>query len=169
MKVIIAAALAAATTLGFVAAASGADLLIDAPAVSATESTDWSGAYVGASLGLGQGVVTWDYAFPILQSEDDLDGWVGGLQAGYNLQAGSLVFGVEGNIDWTGLATAGAPDTLPRDIDWMGSLRARVGFAADSLLFYGTAGAVVAETTGSTFLDDAVAKRHSGWSATAYR
>jgi outer membrane immunogenic protein len=80
--------------------------------------------------------------------------WLAGAVAGYNWQRGSLVLGFEGDLSWTGLKseTTGtfsntalpafvypSQDTIAR-IDWYGTVRARVGWAVGSFLFYGTGG-----------------------------
>ncbi len=83
----------------------------------------------------------------------------GGFQAGYNLQAGSLVYGVETDVSVTRLQASGPAlaistraftgnDTASLQtssnpiagIDWFGTLRARLGFAWDRMLIYGTGG-----------------------------
>lgn len=88
-------------------------------------------------------------------------GWVGGAQFGYNWQRGSLVYGFESDLSATHLkseitsaptnvfaaglqplfvAPLATPDNTVANIDWYGTVRARLGFAAGSFLFYGTGG-----------------------------
>ncbi|QWG16815.1 outer membrane beta-barrel protein [Bradyrhizobium sediminis] len=88
-------------------------------------------------------------------------GWVGGAQFGYNWQRGSLVYGFESdlsamhlkseitsppaNVFAAGLqplfvAPLASPDNTNASIDWYGTVRARLAFAAGSFLFYGTGG-----------------------------
>ena len=55
-----------------------------------------------------------------------------GFHGGYNLQQGHAVFGLEGALDGLG-----------RSSDLLGSLRGRIGYAAGSILVYGTAGVAV--------------------------
>jgi outer membrane immunogenic protein len=165
MNMLSKAAIAAVTTLAITGAAHAADLVVTPPVAESVAATDWSGFYAGFGVGHGSGLVTSSWATPFLPPyEDELDGWVAGLQAGYNVQTGPLVLGIEGNLDWTNLSTAGPPDHLPRDINWMGGLRARLGVAIDSVLLYGTAGVVVADTTGGSFLEE-FNELHSGWTA----
>jgi outer membrane immunogenic protein len=62
---------------------------------------------------------------------DGGNGFVGGVQLGYNWQAQQIVYGVEGDIS---LSDA-------RSIDWLASLRGRVGYLIQPrILLYGTAG-----------------------------
>jgi outer membrane immunogenic protein len=84
-------------------------------------------------------------------------GWVGGGQIGYNWQVlPHIVLGVEGDWDWTnqrdwacGVAGTGCTNANPapfgasylsQKYDWISTLRARVGWAQDSWLFYVTGG-----------------------------
>jgi outer membrane immunogenic protein len=86
--------------------------------------------------------------------------WLGGGQAGYNWQANQFVFGIEADVDATGInntanATASrflgttAAQTLnvnlTTEVDWAASLRGRAGIAFDRLLLYATGGGAVAD------------------------
>ncbi len=77
--------------------------------------------------------------------------WVGGAQAGYNWQRGSLVYGVETDISATNLKSElntviptpfffSPTATTNAKIDWYGTLRGRLGWAQGPVLFYGTGG-----------------------------
>jgi outer membrane immunogenic protein len=62
---------------------------------------------------------------------DGDNGFVGGVQLGYNWQAQQIVYGVEGDISLSGT----------HSIDWLASLRGRVGYLIQPrVLVYGTAG-----------------------------
>ena len=65
-------------------------------------------------------------------NDDDDVTFIGGVHIGYNWQSGDRVFGVE--------ADASFGDGL----DYLASLRARLGYATDNLLFYVTAGVAFA-------------------------
>jgi opacity protein-like surface antigen len=85
-------------------------------------------------------------------------GWLGGGQAGYNWQRNSLVYGLEGDLDFSGMkASASAPFFvngteggdlagftgnvgLQQKLDYFGTVRGRLGWANDSVLLYGTGG-----------------------------
>jgi len=85
--------------------------------------------------------------------------FTGGALIGYNWQMDSLVLGVEADINYADFGDersddiGGALNTLfdsggrfsgnseaSFDANWFGTLRARLGFAADNFLFYGTGG-----------------------------
>jgi outer membrane immunogenic protein len=62
---------------------------------------------------------------------DGGNGFVGGVQLGYNWQSQQIVYGVEGDISLSGA----------HSIDWLASLRGRVGYLIQPrVLVYGTAG-----------------------------
>jgi outer membrane immunogenic protein len=77
----------------------------------------WRGLYGGLHLG---------------NADADRDnGFVGGVQLGYNWQAQRIVYGVEGDVSLTGA----------HSIDWLASLRGRVGYLIQPrIMVYGTAG-----------------------------
>lgn len=130
------------------------DLLVTAdPAPAPAQAHDWDGAYAGISAGLSSGVFDWSGVyddFPAVATGDfDMDGWTAGAQAGVNFQHDSLVFGLEGDVNWTnfsgwGLVEEGedGPDdpTVGLDLNWTASLRGRAGVAFDAALLYTTAG-----------------------------
>lgn len=151
--------------------AMAADLIIDEPAaVIPTSAFDWSGFYVGAHAGWASGPVL---AYPIDASDETTaTGWLLGVQAGANAQFDTFVLGVEGDVAWTNITNedevlpAGAPFGLT-DVNWLASLRGRVGVAFDQVLLYATAGVAGA---GITFNDlDAIEGSldgtHFGWTA----
>jgi outer membrane immunogenic protein len=90
----------------------------------------WAGGYFGVNLGYSWGHITHLGGSP--------NGLAGGLQAGYNWQAGSFVFGGESDIQLSGADDRFAAWQFSNP--WFGSLRARAGFAMNNTLFYATAG-----------------------------
>lgn len=138
---------------------------------------DWSGFYVGAHV--GHAWADWDGnllyepgghgtgAFsghalwgPTTSRTIDGDGWLGGVQLGFNNQVGTFVWGLEGDISWTGidgsdtfrtLTPAGAPANVTwdpsLDLEVFGTIRGRVGvLASPDLLLYGTGGLAIGRT-----------------------
>jgi outer membrane immunogenic protein len=93
-----------------------------------------------------------------LFDDEDEDGFTVGGHVGYNFQFGSVVVGAEGDIEWADLGgdnnnnrtitalngpNAGTTFVLPNlanDIEFIGSLRLRLGFAWDRALIYATGG-----------------------------
>ncbi len=110
----------------------------------------WTGFYAGINGGYawGSGSDTITYFDGLNQfGRPQPQGGFGGGQAGYNLQTGSFVFGVETDFQGAGLnnsvtgTTAGGTDfTSQQNIDWFGTVRGRLGLAFGNTLVYGTGG-----------------------------
>lgn len=148
MKKNLLAGLAVAALM--VSPAAAADLAYPAPATAYAPPPvfTWTGFYIGANAGYGWGDA--DYSSTI-------DGFLGGLQAGYNWQgAGPLVLGVETDIQLSNVKSQNY------SLDYFGTLRARLGFAVDQFLIYGTGG--LAYGRGSyEVLGLTSDKSHIGW------
>lgn len=106
-----------------------------------------------------------------------LNGLLGGMHAGSNWQRGSIVYGVEADLDYTTLQggtdfayPGGVTGRLSFRSDWQGSLRLRAGFAKDTWLFYGTGGlafghaTLTAASAGLSMADNGL---HVGWTVGA--
>src|SRR5690349_9155324 len=90
----------------------------------------WVGPYLGGNLGYAWGSVDNNATNP--------SGFAGGVQAGYNWQSGPLVFGVEGDLQASDANDTFAPWKFSNP--WFGTVRGRVGYAMNNILFYGTGG-----------------------------
>ena len=112
----------------------------------------WTGFYLGGELGwirtnpeYTTGVLLLGTPFVVSPTASDKDGLSYGALAGYNYQTGNLVLGVEGDFQgWTVgkiRYTAVTGDFLTAHSKWGGSIRGRLGYAADRALFYLTGGA----------------------------
>jgi outer membrane immunogenic protein len=142
----------AAVAVAFCSPASAADLtsIYKAPPAPAAAAYNWSGLYGGVNAGYSFGHSSLDGStFGTANSTTwNADSFIGGGQVGYNFQSGSLVYGLEADIAWRN-ATAAASFLNPNGLDrstfndqqgWIGTLRPRVGVAANNWLFYGTGG-----------------------------
>ncbi len=144
-KLLLASACAATITLSMSTIAQSADL--DDPGF------DWTGFYAGAHLGYGWGEARWTTVGGNRRTHN-VDGILGGIQAGYNFQMDSIVFGLEGDFSGTGIDggtswIAGAPlAAFPRnaslDINWLATIAGRVGMTMDRTLFYAKGGLALA-------------------------
>jgi outer membrane immunogenic protein len=94
----------------------------------------WTGPYIGVHAGYGWG--SFDTSVP--ESLEPKGGF-GGIQSGYNWQLSrNWVVGVEADSSWGSInQTVGATNV---DIDATGTVRARLGYAMNNVLFYGTGG-----------------------------
>jgi outer membrane immunogenic protein len=142
---------------------------------------DWTGYYVGANVGAnwGHSDVTPDSSVPFpvftnlagnLITPAQVATWpaasgaatsvVGGGQAGYNWRDGQFVWGVEADLDGTGLRETSS-STMTRttisgtqtvtanfsaNVDLIASFRGRLGYVWDHSMLYATAGLAAAET-----------------------
>jgi outer membrane immunogenic protein len=148
-----------------------ADGPISPPAQSGAALLNWSGFYIGGNAGGiwgdygfsdsgidvtvprplgGTAIVTVDV--PAFNANSGSD-FIGGVQAGYNRQFGSFVFGVEGDADGTFLGASksftlsspmldvnGLSAKREASTDWMLTGRLRFGYAWNRILLYGTGG-----------------------------
>jgi opacity protein-like surface antigen len=97
---------------------------------------NWSGFYVGANFGGG-----WSNGslnIPGNNLYGGLTEFVGGVQAGYNFQAGHFLFGVEGDFDWAsfGHPVLSTPTLGYVDQRWIGTVAGRVGLVNDRWLVF---------------------------------
>src|SRR6476660_6965610 len=111
----------------------------------------WTGFYLGGELGWIQtnpkyatGALLLGAPF-LVTSGSDKNGLTYGVLGGYNYQVGQQVLGVEGDFQgWTVgqmRYTAVTGDFLTARSKWGGSVRGRLGYAADHALLYVTGGA----------------------------
>ena len=160
----LAALLVAGAATAFAASSTqAADLYVPEPEqVLTVDAVDWTGFYLGGHVGYGWGTVEIEDSYDFFEGDvDDIDeydiaGWLAGVQAGYNHQSGNLVFGIEADLALAGITGDSGNadnDTLGTDVNWLGTLRGRAGFAADKLFFYGTVGVAAAGVT-SWLIDD---------------
>jgi outer membrane immunogenic protein len=112
----------------------------------------WSGPYLGVNLGYQWGYVSGNPTRP--------SGAGGGVQAGYNWQTGQFVFGAEADIQLSSASDTFAPWKFANP--WFGAARARIGFALNQVLLYGTLGlafgGITADSAGL-----AESRTHAGW------
>jgi outer membrane immunogenic protein len=143
--------------LGLVSPVLGADLptYTKAPVV-ASPVYDWSGFYVGVFGGGGWGNHNINNATGPASSFADYtanyssQGGVAGGEAGFNLQSGNIVVGIEADGFWSGMrgddAAAVAAGKFPiasvdaDNLRWGGTLRARGGIAVDRWMLFFTGG-----------------------------
>lgn len=144
--------------IGLAASANAADLRAKPapPAASIyvpAPGYDWSGAYVGAFIGGAHGVWTaeFDRNGNHRTSEQGADGIAGGLMLGYNIQVSpNVVIGAEADIGTTNAKQTNNlfdNDASLSEYGPFGTVRARIGYAFDRLLVYGTGGLAFANLT----------------------
>lgn len=156
------ALLAAALSVPLATPVLAADAILEQPLVppvaeTLPQSFIWTGGYVG-----GYGEYKWG-EFDALAG-DDADGFGGGVYGGYNWQSDNIVYGVEGDLGYSGAdASLGG---VTGEQGFNGSLRARLGYDINPFLLYATGGlaATRAEVTSAAGSDT---NTHLGWTAGA--
>jgi outer membrane immunogenic protein len=165
---------------------------------------NWTGPYVGASLGYGSqwskqpmalsasgfgtevGVVNEASAVAVASVPSavitDPNGYIAGGQVGYNYQINRYVIGAEADFSATGISgrvsqmgtfAASPPPTdfifattlvnAEQHVDWLGTVRARVGYVpTNNLLLYATGGLAYGHVGSSTAISQGVCTSSNG-------
>jgi outer membrane immunogenic protein len=131
----------------------------------------WNGFYLGLNGGYGFGDSRWTETVTGISTGDfNVDGFVIGGTVGYNLQFGSWVFGLEGDIAWSdikGSTTTNCPLGCETKNSWLGTARGRFGYAFDRFLPYLTAGGAFGDIQANATGFSGTKKTQFGWTAGA--
>lgn len=163
-------------------AASAADLATKYPVKAAPVVVpvfSWTGFYIGANVGWAWQnndlSVSPFYGIPATNiNVGSANGFIGGLQAGYNWQfANNVVIGLEADIEWTDLGSNGVAIVSPgrglaaglttASMDYAGTIRARLGYAFDRVLPYITAGVAYGKTDFGSIYGVSTSETNWGW------
>jgi outer membrane immunogenic protein len=144
MRRLLAASASLVTLAALMGVATAADLprrppppAVKAPVYNPIFS--WTGFYVGINGGGGWGRSRWD---SIANHFNVSGGMIGGT-VGYNMQSGQIVYGLEGDIDWSGIkgsTTQQCGQGCETSNTWLSTVRGRLGYSFDRLLPYVTGG-----------------------------
>jgi outer membrane immunogenic protein len=173
--------------------AQAADLTYEPAPVEAPAVFNWTGFYIGVHGGVAAGdfkypgdlsVDTGDEVFSLLNGEleQDASGGFGGAQIGYNWQFNpNWVVGVEADIaasSYEGklngnlnFGNDSASFEAGSEVEWFGTVRARLGYAYDNLLLYGTGGlaygsvksSISASVDGDSIINESASNTQTGW------
>jgi outer membrane immunogenic protein len=160
--------LASASSAALIGNAVAADMPAKASApVLAAPVLSWAGPYVGINLGAAWNHADFSdlgnapaggirYIFPASAADpfwapNEARFTIGG-QAGYNFQTGNFVYGIEGDLNWVDgkvSGTFGPPLVFSTvnatsNLDWMATIRGRLGLTFSQVLVYGTGGVAFA-------------------------
>ena len=139
---------------------------------------NWGGIYFGVNGGYGLGKSSWVIPGVGTTADFNTNGFLVGGTLGANYQVDAFVFGIEGDFDGSWLdgnisdpncaaSFGGACETKN---NWLSTVRARVGYAADRVLFYGTGGGAfgnIVEGTNGAATSTFASKTVAGWTAGA--
>lgn len=149
-------AVAIVAAIGFSGAAQAADYYAPRQPYTVHQPLNahsWAGPYLGVNLGYNWGSISNNLTKP--------SGFSGGAQGGYNWQSGSLVFGLEADIQ----ANA-ADDTFASwkfSNPWFGTARGRIGYAFDTVMIYGTGGLAFGGLRGESYNSLSETRTSAGW------
>jgi len=164
MKKAVLGIIAIAAVIGTPALA--ADIALKAPPPP-PPAASWTGFYIGIDGGSGFSDFTGDRTCVnpsgvsfgpgctqnIVGAVVSPSGGLFGGTAGYNFQSGKVVYGIETDIQWSGIKASstvsiGVPTptgsyTATDNLNWFGTTRGRIGLlASPNLLLYGTGGVI---------------------------
>jgi outer membrane immunogenic protein len=188
-------AIAAFVALAAAGSANAADMALKAPPPAPVPVWTWTGFYVGGNIGYGWGKSDPAVSFfnepqgILLDSENgsfNVDGVIGGGQAGYNWQKDNWVLGIEADIQASGQSGSGTlvcatackfsglpvSETLSEKLDWFGTVRGRLGVTVTpTILLYATGGLAYGEIATNGSISDPVTfsfnTTKTGWTAGA--
>jgi outer membrane immunogenic protein len=95
---------------------------------STSAQPQFQGLYAGGNIGVGFGEA----------GPNNTQGFMAGVQAGFNFTADKLVLGVEADVMLTGINAKSYTYTFTQK--WLASGRLRLGYQLNSILLYGTGG-----------------------------
>lgn len=112
----------------------------------------WTGFYAGLNAGGAWGQSTYTQVLPgtfaVPTHTNQPSGFIGGFQVGYNWQTGSVVFGLEGDVDFLSASSStvvfAATVSHNSRVSGLATLRGRLGVAMDHTLVYATGGGALA-------------------------
>jgi outer membrane immunogenic protein len=177
MKRSVTLALAAAFAVAAIASAQAADIPPRPPTPAyapGAQTFDWTGFYLGINGGYAWGRSSWsDPAVGTDSGRFNTSGGTLGGQLGYNWQTGPMVLGVETDMNWInakgssgagGVCAADGGGSCQTQQSWLGTARARVGYAFDRWLPYITGGVAYGDIRASQPTGTNSSNR-TGWTA----
>lgn len=170
MKRVILAGIGALAMVSLMGAANAADLprreAMPAKAPAFAPLYNWTGFYVGINGGGGWGQSNW--SGPVGSTGDfDIDGAVVGGTLGYNWQMNQLVFGLEGDLDWSNIRgstnAAVCGGSCETKNSWLGTVRGRIGYAFDRFMPYITGGLAIGDIKAELSGAGSTTETKAGW------
>jgi outer membrane immunogenic protein len=167
--------LATASTVALTGGALAADIQMKSPQmkspIASLAPPAWTGGYIGGHIGIArlnssctQPVESYGFYGSCMNydnggaSQVNTDtAFTAGVQAGYDWQSGTFVYGVVADWSYTGLDRSqvtyfSSPSTFRAAVDWLASFRGRMGLAVDQTLVYITAGVAAGRVIGENLV-----------------
>ena len=173
MKRVVLAGMSALAAMSIMGTASAADLTrrqaMPAKAPAYVEPYyNWTGFYAGLNGGGGFGHSEWDNG--LSTSGFNTSGGLIGGTLGYNYEMNRVVFGLEGDVDYstikgdtnTGICVGIVCETRNQ---WLGTARGRIGYAFDRVMPYITAGGAFGDVKMTPSGIGSETDTRAGWTA----
>lgn len=159
----------------FVAAMAAPSFAADMPRPSykapiySVSSYNWTGFYAGINGGYGFGTSNW--SGPGTTGSTKPKGALAGVTLGYNLQTGSWVWGLEGDVDYSWVKGSDSSGTgacggigCETKNTWLATARGRLGYAGwDRWLPFITGGAAYGQVKMTPNVGNVESKNRLGW------
>lgn len=164
--------------------------LIATPALAQEATTptpyDWTGLYIGAFGGAAFGDIDVDASGVVIEEELEVEygsfgihdeNFVGGLQGGFDWQVRNFLFGIVGDVMTTQIKGAEDFDfyvsydeedgedyygEAEAALEWLATLRARLGYTTGPLLFFVTGGVAWGEIDARVGFNEGIYGERSG-------
>jgi outer membrane immunogenic protein len=177
-----------------VALAAGAVVGANSGASAADTPGNWTGWYGGVNTGYGSGTSNDASNDNCAESGSGFctiyvaagghppvslkaKGFIGGGQVGYNWQGSKLIWGLEADLQGSGIKASATETTAPpgfitgtttleHELRWFGTVRGRLGFPASNWLFYGTGGLIYGRVSSSLTFSQALSTGNGSSSTT---
>jgi outer membrane immunogenic protein len=134
MRKLIVGLMTSTLAIGGFTAAKAADIVEQPPAPPVAETVapvnNWAGFYLGGAGDYNIGRFT--------HGGGNSYDWGGQIYTGYNWQSGNIVYGIEGDVGYSGADSH--ENGVTTKFDTNGSVRGRLGYDLNPFLLYGTAG-----------------------------
>lgn len=150
------------------------------PDASGLDTFSWNGVYLGFNGGYAGGKFKNSLTASDLDTNESFtdttsashNGFVGGVQAGYNWQFDNVVAGIEADFQGSSLKkdtflmeNDGTSLSLKNRLDWFGTARGRVGYTVSpTAMVYATGGAAYGKVKTAFELSDGVDTESVSWS-----
>jgi outer membrane immunogenic protein len=126
----------------------------------------WTGLYTGVQAGYAWGQSRHTDSGGVTTGDFDTDGFIGGGTPGYNFQSGRIVWGLETDISYTdvsGSTFTACGAGCSSSMDWLWTLRGRVGVDINGWMPYITGGLAMADVSAVTQATSIGSETLTGW------
>jgi len=151
--------------------------VLSAPSLFAPPQHVWTNVYVGLNAGGAFGTFSGSATYGSATADFgsvDASGFIGGGQVGAQIQYQHVVYGIEADFQGSSqdhsdtYSELGFPVSVSESMPWFATVRGRLGWAVDNVLFYGTGGIAIVDgkfSASALGLTASTEKSDIGWTA----